>query len=298
VTERGPLLFVHAHPDDETLATGVALAHHARLGHEVHVLTCTLGEEGEVIPPELSHLASDRDDALGPWRREELRRAMAVLGVDHAVLGEDPARGVLSRWRDSGMAGTPTADHPLAFVRADLGEAAALVADAVRRTRARVVVTYDAHGGYGHPDHIQAHRVTCAAVASIGATERPLLYAAVTPRSWAREDRAWLAQRRPGDPVWRVPRPDEPFPPSVVDDGSVTHEIVDAEAAAAQAAALREHRTQVTVGDGCYALSNGIAARLSGREGYALLDPDTGALVPAVEEGAPRRPSLFPAGRP
>ena len=161
------LLFVHAHPDDESLATGVALAHYARLGHEVHVLTCTLGEEGEVIPPELAHLASDRDDSLGPWRREELRGAMAAMGVHHRVLGEDPSAGVLSVYRDSGMAGTPTAANPAAFVNADAAEAAAMVADVIAQTGATVVVTYDEHGGYGHPDHIQTHRVTCAAVASL-----------------------------------------------------------------------------------------------------------------------------------
>jgi N-acetyl-1-D-myo-inositol-2-amino-2-deoxy-alpha-D-glucopyranoside deacetylase len=289
---RETLLFVHAHPDDETLATGVALAHYARLGHDVHVLTCTLGEEGEVIPAELARLASDRDDALGPWRREELRRAMAALGVRHRVLGEAPERGAASLYRDSGMAGTPTAEHPRAFVRADVGEAAAMVADVVRETGADVVVTYDQHGGYGHPDHIQAHRVTCAAVASLAPGERPDLYAVLTPRSWAVEDRAWLARHVPASSGWRVPGPSEAFPPSVVDDGAVSHEVVDPSVLPLQAAALREHRTQVSVADGCYALSNDIAARLPGREGFTRLDPATGALqVPAGNR--PRTVSLL-----
>ena len=289
---REVLLFVHAHPDDESLATGVALAHHARQGHEVHVLTCTLGEEGEVIPADLAHLASDRDDVLGPWRREELRRAMATLGVHHRVLGEDPGRGVLSRWRDSGMAGTPTAANPAAFVNADPAEAAALVAAVVAEVRPSVVVTYDAHGGYGHPDHIQAHRVTCAAVAGLPEHERPALYAVVTPRSWALEDRAWLEEHVPAGSGWRVPGPGDPFPPSVVDDGAVTHEIVDPSVLPLQTAALREHRTQVSVGEGCFALSNDVAARLPGREGFALLDPSTGGLVPAAD--GVRRTSLLP----
>lgn len=287
------LLFVHAHPDDESLATGVALAHHARQGHEVHVLTCTLGEEGEVIPAELAHLASDRDDTLGPWRREELRRAMAALGVRHRVLGEDPDRGVLSRWRDSGMAGTPTAANPAAFVNADVDEVAALVACVVTELRPSVVVTYDEHGGYGHPDHIQTHRVTCAAVASLPAAERPALYAVLTPRSWALEDRGWLAEHVPASAGWQVPAPGDAFPPSVVDDVVVTHEVIDPDAVPAQEAALRAHRTQVSVGERCYALSNDIAARLSGREGFANLDPETGALVPPPS-GASRRTSLLP----
>jgi N-acetyl-1-D-myo-inositol-2-amino-2-deoxy-alpha-D-glucopyranoside deacetylase len=289
------LLFVHAHPDDETLATGVALAHYAAEGHEVHVLTCTLGEEGEVIPPDLAHLASDHDDALGPWRREELRRAMAALGVRHRVLGEDPERGVLSRWRDSGMAGTPTAANPAAFVNADPAEVAALVAAVVTEVRPSVVVTYDEHGGYGHPDHIQAHRVTCAAVAGLPEAERPELYAVLTPRSWALEDRAWLAEHVPPASGWQVPDPTDPFPPSVVDDEAVSHEVVDPAVVPAQQAALLEHRTQVSVADGCYALSNDIAARLSGREGYSRLDPATGALVPRPAD-APRRTSLSTGG--
>ena len=199
----GALLFVHAHPDDETLATGIALAHYARLGHDVHVLTCTLGEEGEVIPAELAHLASDRDDALGTWRREELRRAMAALGVGHRVLGEDPGRGAL-RYRDSG-AGMPTAQDPRAFVRADIGEASR-----PRRRRdprgGRVVVTYDEHGGYRHPDHVQTHRVTCAVVASLsGRATRPVCRghaAVVGPR------RPRVAGgERPGGLGWQVPGP-------------------------------------------------------------------------------------------
>lgn len=290
------LLFVHAHPDDETLATGVSLAHHRAAGHRVHVLTCTLGEEGEVIPPELAHLAADRDDTLGPWRRVELRRAMAALGVEHQVLGEEPAAGVLSRYRDSGMAGTASAADPRAFVNADAEEAAALVREVVRAVGADIVVTYDEHGGYGHPDHIQAHRVTRAALASMPAGGRPLLYVVATPRSWAEEDRRWLAAHVGPELGWHIPGPGDPFPPSVVDDGVVTHEIVDPAALPAQAAALREHRTQVVVGEGCYALSNDIAARLAGREGFALLDPCTGALV-AQHPGAARHTSLLPAGQ-
>jgi N-acetyl-1-D-myo-inositol-2-amino-2-deoxy-alpha-D-glucopyranoside deacetylase len=286
------LLFVHAHPDDETLATGVALAHYRARGQRVRVLTCTLGEEGEVIPDHLEHLASDRDGALGPWRREELRRAMAALGVEHQVLGEDPDRGTLSRYRDSGMAGTPTVAHPRALVNADLGEAAALVAQVIRDVGATVVVTYDEHGGYRHPDHIKTHRVTCAAVASLPPAERPALYAVVTPRSWAEEDREWLGSGVPPTCPWRVPGPGDPFPPSVVDDGLVSHQVVDPSVLPAQAEALRAHQTQVTVADGYYALSNDIAARLPGREGYAPLDPVTGALVPSPGGGV-RHTSLL-----
>jgi N-acetyl-1-D-myo-inositol-2-amino-2-deoxy-alpha-D-glucopyranoside deacetylase len=277
--DRESLLFVHAHPDDETLTAGVTMARYVRDGHPVHVLTCTLGEEGEVIPPDLRHLDSAHDDALGPFRLGELSAAMSALGVTHEVLGADPASGALSRYRDSGMAGTPSAAHPAAFVNAEPGEAAALVAEVVRRVRPAVVVTYDQHGGYLHPDHIQTHRVTCAAVASLPADERPAVYAVVVPASWAREDREWLADHAPADTGWQLPDPEGDYPPSVVADDLVTHEVVAPELVPVQAAALREHATQVTVapsGD-VYALSNDIAARLPGREGFARLDPESGA---------------------
>jgi N-acetyl-1-D-myo-inositol-2-amino-2-deoxy-alpha-D-glucopyranoside deacetylase len=286
------LLLVHAHPDDETLATGVAVAHHVARGDEVTVLTCTLGEQGEIIPPELAHLGAEEDDALGPYRREELRRAMAAIGAEHRLLGERP--GVLSRYRDSGMAGTPSAADPRCFVQADLDEAATLVRDVVVEVAPDLVITYDSQGGYRHPDHIQTHRVVVAAVAGLPSGARPTVLAAVTPSSWAEEDRAWLRDRGPADPSWTLPSGEHP--PSVVPDERVTYEVVDADAVTAQVAALREHRTQVTVVGDQYALSNDIAARLPGREGYAEIDLTTGELV-AGAPGAGRRPLREAAGR-
>ena len=97
----------------------------------------------------LAHLGAARDDLLGPWRQEELRAAMSLLGVQHRILGEDVPRAVASRYRDSGMAGTPSAEHPDAFVRADPVEAATMVAAHIRAVRPDVVVTYDEQGGYG-----------------------------------------------------------------------------------------------------------------------------------------------------
>ena len=107
------LVAVHAHPDDETLATGLTLAHHSAAGDEVHVITCTLGEEGEVITPELAHLEGTEE--LGVHRRTEIAAATAALGVRHHWLGGDPPR-----WRDSGMAGSAAARHPRAFAAADV----------------------------------------------------------------------------------------------------------------------------------------------------------------------------------
>ena len=116
-----------------------------------------------MIPPHLAHLAPGRSDRLGAYRREELREAMRRLGVSSAVLGEDPDAGVLSRYRDSGMAGTADNHHAEAFCNADLEEAARRLVLNIRKLRPQVLVTYNENGGYGHPDHIMANRVTQAA---------------------------------------------------------------------------------------------------------------------------------------
>lgn len=257
---------VHAHPDDETLATGLTLAHHVEAGDEVHVVTCTLGEEGEVITPSLAHL--EGTDGLGPHRRAELAAAIAELGVRHHYLG-----GELPRWRDSGMAGSVAAAHPRAFAGAAVAEAAGVLSQLLARIGPDVVLTYDPWGGYGHPDHIQTHRVTVAAVDRLD--PRPELFVVLTPLSWAQEDRAWLAAHvpdgvtSPAGGAAVVPAPGEPFAPAVVDDAVVTHAVEDAAALPRQVRALRRHPTQVTVHDGWFTLSNDIAARLPGREGFA-----------------------------
>lgn len=280
------LLFVHAHPDDETLATGVTMAHYARAGHEVHLLTCTLGEEGEVIPPDLQHLVADRDDALGPHRREELREAMRRLGVQFAVLGEDRAKGVPSRYRDSGMAGTPSAERADAFARADVGEAADLVASHLRRVRPDVVVTYDQGGGYGHPDHIQAHVVTFRALELVSERDRPAsTYVIVTPRSWAHEDRTWLASHVPPGSGLTVRRPSDPYPVSVVPDEDVTHVVVDTAVSGVVAEAMAAHATQVAVFGDHFCLSSLVAARVPGREAFMQVEVVRGEAVPTGPTG-------------
>jgi N-acetyl-1-D-myo-inositol-2-amino-2-deoxy-alpha-D-glucopyranoside deacetylase len=293
------LLFVHAHPDDETLTTGITMATYASRGHDVHLLTCTLGEEGEVIPPALAHLAADRQNRLGLWRREELRAAMSVLGVCHLVLGEDASRGVASRYRDSGMAGTGSTAHPDAFVGADLPEAVAMVVAHIRAVRPDVVVTYDEQGGYLHPDHVQTHRVTMSALASLAAEyeseglSAPTAFCILTPASWAVEDRDWLRDQVVPDGSNRVvlQQEGEPFPPSVVPDETVTHVVEDPALVPTQRKALACHASQVSVGEGFYALSNHIAVRLSGREGFAQFDPAAGRLLPG-EPGAVRMQGL------
>src|SRR5437588_10636206 len=134
------------------------MARYAASGAHVTLVTCTLGEEGEIHVPALSGLAADQADQLGGYRITELAAACAALGVrDHRFLGH------AGRYRDSGMMGLPTNDHPRAFWRADLDVAAGLLVETIREVRPQVLVTYDPNGFYGHPDHIQAHRVAMRA---------------------------------------------------------------------------------------------------------------------------------------
>jgi N-acetyl-1-D-myo-inositol-2-amino-2-deoxy-alpha-D-glucopyranoside deacetylase len=158
VTAARRLLLVHAHPDDESIATGATMAQYAAQGAHVTLVTCTLGEEGEIHLPELVGLAAAEADQLGGYRVAELKAACAALGVsDQRFLGG------AGRYRDSGMMGLDTNNHPRCFWQADLDEAAGHLLEIMREVRPQVVITYDDNGFYGHPDHIQASRVAMRA---------------------------------------------------------------------------------------------------------------------------------------
>ncbi|MER5782011.1 N-acetyl-1-D-myo-inositol-2-amino-2-deoxy-alpha-D-glucopyranoside deacetylase [Streptomyces mobaraensis] len=270
------LLLVHAHPDDESINNGATMAKYAAEGAHVTLVTCTLGEEGEVIPPGLAHLAADREDALGAHRAGELAAAMKELGVtDHRFLG---GRG---RYRDSGMMGAPQNDRPGSFWSADVDEAAAYLVEVIREVRPQVLVTYDAHGGYGHPDHIQAHRVAMRAVelAAEPAFRRDLgephevvkVYWNCVPRSVVEAGFARLREAGAGEA--------RPFPgvaalddvPGVVPDDEVTAAPHTAPYVSAKAAAMRAHATQIVVDGHFFALSNGLGQPLLADECYRLV---------------------------
>ncbi|KYH45989.1 PIG-L family deacetylase [Branchiibius sp. NY16-3462-2] len=242
------LLFVHAHPDDETLWNGVTIAHHALAGDDVHVATCTLGEEGEVIPPELEHLEGSED--LADVRRAELSGALQVLGATGHLLG----------FRDSGMVGSPAAADPRALVN-NLAAATAALRELIDELQPDVLVTYEQYGGYGHPDHIATHRATVAAAGQLP------VWQTVVPKSWAQQDREWVANH-PLEPGLSPVPVDAPWDPSVVPDDTVTHRVVDEAAGGVRAKALTHHRTQVVVHDGYFALSNNVAKRLGDREAF------------------------------
>lgn len=278
------LLLVHAHPDDETIGTGAAMAKYASAGVAVTLVTCTLGEEGEVLVPDLEHLAADQTDALGEHRIGELAEAMRLLGVsDHRFLGGP------GRFRDSGMMGVPSNERDDCFWRADLLEAATSLVEVIREIRPQVVVTYDDFGGYGHPDHIQAHRVTHYAVAlAESASFRPDLgpawsvakvYWTAFPRSIVRE--GILALREQGsDSDFAAMDPDDiPF---ACEDSLITTAIEANEFTDAKMAALAAHRTQVTVDGGFFALSNNLGSQVWGTEYFRLA---RGQLGPLSDDG-------------
>jgi N-acetyl-1-D-myo-inositol-2-amino-2-deoxy-alpha-D-glucopyranoside deacetylase len=271
------LLFVHAHPDDESLANGATIAHYTARGAAVRVVTCTLGEEGEVIGDRWAGLAVDRADQLGGYRIGELTAALRALGVSAPIY-----LGGAGRWRDSGMQGTPKRDRQR-FIDADEREAVGALVAIIREQRPHVVVTYDPNGGYGHPDHIHAHAVTTAAVAAAGSADYagepwavPKFYWTVLATSafesgWRALDRDELL------PGWMIPPPDEfDFGYADSDIDAVVEAAPDA--LAAKTAALAAHATQLVVGPtgrAC-ALSNNLALPILGEEHYVLVAGSAG----------------------
>jgi N-acetyl-1-D-myo-inositol-2-amino-2-deoxy-alpha-D-glucopyranoside deacetylase len=231
------LLLVHAHPDDESIYTGATMARYAAEGAHVTLVTCTLGELGEIIPPSLAYLAAEKEDRLGEYRIGELAAACAALGVtDHRFLGGP------GRWRDSGMMGTAGNDDPRCFWRADVDQAARALLDVIGEVRPQVVVTYDANGAYGHPDHIQAHRV------------------------------AWRARELAGA-AGNIRGPAKFYATAALGSGPepVSTEIDASAYFGAKLAAMRAHATQITVDAPFFALSDGVRRPASGTEYYTLL---------------------------
>lgn len=244
---------VHAHPDDEAISTGGALADLAARGADVLVVTCTLGEEGEVIGQMYGQLVADAADQLGGFRIGELARSCAILGVRQVFLGAP------GRYRDSGMAGSPASLNPRAFINS--GDAAVNdLAEIFAAQRPHLVLTYGPDGGYGHPDHIRAHEITHAAAERVGGIGRIL---------WAVRLRAELEANLPTQiPTgWTRPAPGELDAVDTVD----TWVELDDLAYCAKVEAMRAHATQIWIGDGYVSETNPHAARAVGPvTSYAL----------------------------
>jgi N-acetyl-1-D-myo-inositol-2-amino-2-deoxy-alpha-D-glucopyranoside deacetylase len=287
------MLLVHAHPDDESIGQGATMAKYVARGTQVTLVTCTLGEEGEVLVPELGHLAADQEDGLGRHRITELANAMKELGVtDHRFLGGT------GTYRDSGMVWHPDG-HAIAgenvkegtFWRADLTEAASHLVEVIREVRPQVLVTYDEFGGYGHPDHIQAHRVATYATSLAEVRSfRPDL-----GRPWAIAKVYWGAMsesrmreglrrmRAAGDTTsFEGMDPDGPLPPFITPDEYLDTVVDGSDFVDAKLRAMKAHATQIEVDGPFFALSNNIGNAVWGTEFFRLA---RGAKGPTNEDG-------------
>jgi N-acetyl-1-D-myo-inositol-2-amino-2-deoxy-alpha-D-glucopyranoside deacetylase len=258
------IVFVHAHPDDETIATGATMAAYAARGVYVTLVTCTLGEEGEIHVPSLAQLASSHANQLGGYRLVELERACAALGVhDRQFLGG------AGRYRDSGMMGTASNTHPRAFWGVDLDTAAADLLAVIREIRPQVVVTYDEIGGYGHPDHIQAHRVTMRAVqlaADEGIAPAKVYWTAIPHSVLAVGfERFAGSTDNPFAGVQRVE--DLPFG---TPDEKIDACVDAAQHVEAKMAAVRAHATQVPPDSWLYTIAESFGSPFLGLEYYTL----------------------------
>ncbi len=251
-------LFVHAHPDDETINNGATMAQMVEDGVAVTLVTCTRGEEGEVLVPDLANLASHAKDELGPHRVIELANAMRELGVtDHRFLGN---------YRDSGMMGTEPNENPNCFWKADVDEAAKKLAEIIDEIKPQVMVTYDEIGGYGHPDHIQTHRVAMRA-SEIATWKIEKIYWNIMPKSVvAKGIEAMKAQ---GSDFFGAENVDDlPF----VKDDSFVHAVIHApNQVDKKMAAMKAHATQITLDGPFFALSNNLGVQVFGDEYYTLV---------------------------
>jgi N-acetyl-1-D-myo-inositol-2-amino-2-deoxy-alpha-D-glucopyranoside deacetylase len=256
------LLLVHAHPDDETINNGSTMAMYAALGAEVTLVTCTRGEEGEVLVPDLAHLASHNNDSLGDHRVQELAQAMKALGVsDHRFLGEG-----VTHYRDSGMMGTEPNNRQDTFWKADFDEATNHLVKVIDEIEPHIMITYDEFGGYGHPDHIQAHRVAMEA-AEKSSWDIPKIYWNVMPKSVIQE--GIDAMKKIGSDFMGAESADDlPF----AKDDSFVQARIDGNAYVEQKMdAMRAHATQIEVDGPFFALSNNLGLQVWGYEYYTLV---------------------------
>ena len=265
------LLLVHAHPDDETINNGVTMAKYAALGAQVTLVTCTRGEEGEVLVNELANLASDKDDKLGEHREIELKDAMDELGIkDFRFLGA-PSK----KWRDSGMMGTPANDRDDVFWQADLDEASNELVKIILEIKPQVLITYDEFGGYGHPDHIKAHRVAmrAAELAANQGWQVSKIYWNTLPRSVIQMGIEKM--KEVGSDFFGAESADDlPF---AKPDELVTTVVKAPEYVPQKLAAMKAHKTQISVDGPFFALSNNLGLSVWGDEYYTLVKGEKAA---------------------
>lgn len=261
-------LLVHAHPDDETINNGATMALYAALGAQVTLVTCTRGEEGEVLTPELTHLASSATDKLGEHRETELANAMQALGIkDFRFLAQGEGK-----YRDSGMMGTEQNNRPDVFWQADLEVASDYLVQVIEEVKPHILITYDEIGGYGHPDHIQAHRVAMRASEKSN-WKIQKIYWNTMPKSVLAESMAKMKEL--GSDFFGAESVDDlPF---AKDDSFVTT-LIDGNAfVEAKLAAMKAHHTQIALDGPFFALSNNLGLQVWGHEYYTLVKGEKSA---------------------
>lgn len=264
------IMFVHAHPDDETITGGATMARYAASGARVTLVTCTLGEEGEIHVPALAALAAAEADQLGGYRLVELERACAAMGVtDHRFLGG------AGRYRDSGMMGTPANQHPRAFWGADIDEAAGHLVEIIREVRPQVLVTYDTFGTYGHPDHINSHRVAMRAVelATAAGFGPAKVYWTAIPRSVMAAGLDQFASSS-NNPFAGITNVDEL--PMAIPDERIAACIEAKDFIDAKMAAVRAHATQIATDSWLFTLAESFGKDYLGVEFYELVVGERG----------------------
>jgi N-acetyl-1-D-myo-inositol-2-amino-2-deoxy-alpha-D-glucopyranoside deacetylase len=256
------LLLVHAHPDDETINNGATMAMYAALGAQVTLVTCTRGEEGEVLVEEHSHKAATHDDLLGEHRILELAEAMKALGItDHRFLGAPH-----TQFRDSGMMGTEPNERADNFWKADFDVATEYLVSVIEEVKPHILITYDEFGGYGHPDHIQAHRVAMAA-SDKSSWNIEKIYWNVMPRSVIQQ--GIDSMKELGSDFFGAEKAEDlPF---AKDDSFVTAHIDGNGYVEEKMAAMRAHATQISLDGPFFALSNNLGLQVWGNEYYTLI---------------------------
>lgn len=249
---------MHAHPDDESINNGATMALYAARGAHVTLVTCTRGEEGEVLVPGLSHLASSEDDLLGQHRERELADAMMILGItDYRFLGN---------YRDSGMMGNQSNIRPDVFWQADLEIAARQLVEIIEEIKPHILITYDEIGGYGHPDHIKTHLVAMRA-SELSVWQIQKIYWNTIPKSIIAASIA--AMKEVGSDFFGSESVDDfPF---AKDDSFVTTLIDANDFVDAKIAAMKAHETQIAVDGPFFALSNNLGNQIWADEYYTLV---------------------------
>ena len=256
------ILLVHAHPDDETINNGATMALYADRGAQVTLVTCTRGEEGEVLVPGLSHLASTDQDLLGLHRETELAAAMKALGIsDFRFLGAPT-----SKFRDSGMMGTEPNNRPDVFWQADLDKAAMILVEVIEEVKPHILITYDEIGGYGHPDHIQAHRVAMRA-SDLATWQIQKIYWNTIPKSVIAQGMEKMKEI--GSDFFGAESIDDV--PFAKDDEFVTTLIDGSDYVDSKMAAMKAHETQIALDGPFFALSNNLGMQIWGDEYYTLV---------------------------